>query len=59
MPYPGKNESKGDFISRAIKTFMDEGYSQKESVGRAYGFWRHYKNQRKPKVIVATLSVRN
>lgn len=47
MPYPSKGESKQDFISRAIKTFMDEGKPQKEAVGRAYGFWKSYGGKKK------------
>lgn len=42
MPKPNPGESKSKYISRAIEYFMDEGYSQKEAAGRAYGFWKTY-----------------
>ena len=42
MPYPAKNESRSQYISRAIPIFMQEGYSQKVALGRAYGFWKSY-----------------
>jgi hypothetical protein len=47
MPYPEKGEKQSDFIARAIKTFMSEGYGQKEAVGRAYGFWSNYSGPKK------------
>jgi len=43
MPRPRPQESKEEFIKRAIKYFMEkEGLSQKEAVGRAYGYWETY-----------------
>lgn len=49
MPKPVKGEKEDDFISRAIREFMKEGFSQKEAVGRAYGFWKSYKASPKKK----------
>ena len=46
MPYPTKGESQSDYVSRAVKEFMAEGYKQKEALGRAYGFYRTYKNKK-------------
>lgn len=47
MPYPVKNESKQEYISRAIPIFKSEGYDQKTSIGRAYGFWKSYHGKTK------------
>ncbi len=50
MPFPIKGESKKKYISRAIKYFVDdEGYSQKQAIGRAYGFWDTYGHGKKGK----------
>lgn len=43
MPRPHKGEKRSDFVSRAIKHFVEkEGLSQKEAVGRAHGYWKQY-----------------
>lgn len=42
MPRPQKDETQEEFIARAIKEFLAEGYKQKEAEGRAYGFWQTY-----------------
>lgn len=47
MPKPDPKESKDSFIARAIKEFMNEGYDQKEAIGRAYGFWKTYSKSKK------------
>lgn len=47
MPKPGKNESKSDYIARAIPIFRKEGYFQDEAVGRAYGFCRSYYHKKR------------
>lgn len=47
MPYPKKGESRGMFVSRAIKEFRKEGIPQKEAVGRAYGFFKTYHGKKK------------
>jgi len=49
MPKPRKGEKKKDYISRAIKYFRREGYSQREALGRAYGFWESYKKRKRKK----------
>jgi len=38
MPNPGKNESQQDFVSRCIKTVMDDGSakSQKQAIAMCY-----------------------
>ncbi len=47
MPRPEKGESQEDFISRAITEFRNEGFSEQEAIGRAYGFWRQYHKKSK------------
>jgi len=47
MPRPHPGESRKHYIKRAIPLFKEEGYSQKEAVGRAYGFWRSYGGKKK------------
>lgn len=47
MPKPKPNESKEEYISRAIETFKKEGFEQKEAIGRAYGFWDYYSKKNK------------
>ena len=40
MPYPKPNESKSDYIARAIPAIMsDTGKDQKQAAGQAYGMW--------------------
>ena len=48
MPTPRPNETKADFISRAISYMVKvEGLEQKHAVGKAYGLWRqHLKKKR-------------
>ena len=44
MPTPKKNETKRQYISRAVKYMINkEGLSQKQAVGKAYGMWETYK----------------
>ena len=40
---PRKGESKGAFIARAIRVYMNEGYPQKQAVAMAYAKWRKHK----------------
>ena len=47
MPYPKKGEERRDYISRAIPEFIHEGYSKKEAIGRAYGFFKTYHKKKK------------
>ena len=47
MPKPRERESKSDYIARAIPIFRQEGYSQEEAVGRAYGYYRSYHHAKK------------
>ncbi len=47
MPKPHTGEKQSDFVSRAIREFMMEGYSQRVAKGRAYGFWRSAKKKKK------------
>ena len=42
MPYPRKGEDKDSYISRAIGIFRNEGYTQDQAIGRAFGFWNSY-----------------
>lgn len=42
MPKPKKNESRTDYISRAIPMLIHEGLSTKAAQGKAYGMWRTY-----------------
>ena len=49
MPRPRTNENKSAYIKRAIPIFIEEGYSQEQAVGRAYGFWDTYGKRRKRK----------
>ena len=49
MPYPQKGESRKDYVNRAMPLFKDEGYSQEEAIGRAYGFYKHYTKKGKTK----------
>jgi len=47
MPRPRKGEKKKDFIARAVKEFVKEGYSRKVALGRAYGFWKTYRKRKR------------
>ena len=48
MPYPKPYETRKEYIKRAIKYFMDkEGLGLKEATGRAFGFWKNYRKDRK------------
>ena len=47
MPRPRPQERQSHYLSRAIREMMDEGYSQKVAVGRAYGFFRYYRKKRR------------
>lgn len=45
MPKIKKGESKSAFISRAVKYLMEnEGLSQKQALGKAYGIWKNEHN---------------
>lgn len=46
MPKPYDDEDEDEFVTRAVKSFMSEGYSQKQAVGRAYGFWKTHKKKK-------------
>jgi len=46
MPEPKPNEAKKDYISRAIAWLIrNEGKSQKQAAGQAYGMWEQMKKK--------------
>lgn len=46
MPKPKPFETKEVYIKRAVRYFIEEeGLSQKEAVGRAYGYWETYRKK--------------
>jgi len=42
MPRPRKGETRKQYLKRAIPEFRKEGYTEKQAVGRAEGFYDTY-----------------
>jgi len=47
MPKPRRNETRKHYLKRAIPAFRKEGYTERQSVGRAEGFYDTYKKKKK------------
>ena len=47
MPAPRKGETLKHYLGRAIPVMMKEGLTQKQAVGKAYGWHKNKQSQRK------------